>query len=161
MGEAAVKAAGGSTAACEAARRRARRRAAAPDGHDQVVRREAFEKAHPAVRISLDGTWWRATWSLGGPPLKTGDHWQLDKLLDELDRIAAVDAGRRQVMADFPGWHAYVTRLGPAEWRAFPLGTGMQGPPEVTAATPAGLRDAIAAAVWAQWRRSVPEGAAA
>jgi hypothetical protein len=67
-----------------------------------------------------------------------------------------------RVMEDFPGWHCYVTRRGPMEWwRAFPLGTGVQGPPEVIAATPAGLRDVIAAAVRAQWKLTVPEGAAA
>jgi hypothetical protein len=149
MGEAAVKAAG-------------RRRDVVPGGHDQVARREAFEAAHPAVRITHDGRDWRAGWSLGGPPLRSRPHWQLNGLLDELDRLAQADAERRAIMSDFSGWHAYVTRRGPAEWwRAFPLGTGLQGPPEVIAATPAGLRDVIAAAVWAQWRRTVPAWAAA
>jgi hypothetical protein len=170
MGEAAVKAAGGGAAARGAARHGGPARhagagsaAGVPDGYDQVVRRERFEAAHPAVRITCDGRRdWRATWSLGGPPLATRLYWQLGKLLDELDGIAAVDAGRRQVMEDFPGWHCYVTRRGPMEWwRAFPLGTGVQGPPEVIAATPAGLRDVIAAAVRAQWKLTVPEGAAA
>jgi hypothetical protein len=146
----------------EAAARAAGKAMTVPDGHDQVVRREAFEAAHPAVRITLDGTWWRATWSLGGTPLRSRPHWQLNGLLDELDRLAQVDAERRAIMGDFPGWHAYVTRRGPMQWwRAFPLGTRLQGPPEVIAATPAGLRDAIAAAVRAQWRKVVPAWAAA
>lgn len=147
MGEAATQAA------------RARRATAVPDGHDQVVRRERFEAAHPAARITLDGTWWRAQWSLGGTPLRSRPHWQLDKLLDELDRLAAADAERRAIMGDFPGWHCYVAPGG--EWRAFPLGAGVQGPPEVTAATPGGLRDGIAAAAWSRWRLIVPEWAAA
>lgn len=148
----------------EAATQAARaRRAAAPDGHDQVVRREAFERAHPAARIRCYGRDWHATWSLGGPPLESREYWQLGKLLDELDRIAATtEAERQAIMGDFPGWHCYVTRRGAAEWwRAFPLGTGLQGPPEVTAATPGGLRDGIAAAAWSRWRVVVPEWAAA
>lgn len=149
MGEAATRAA-------------SRRKSAAPDGYDQVVRREEFEEAHPAAHIRCDGRDWRAQWSLGGPPLASRPHWQLNGLLDELDRLAAVDAERRAIMGDFPGWHCYVTRRGPMEWwRAFPLGDGVQAPPEVIAATPAGLRTVIAAASWSRWRLIVPEWAAA
>jgi hypothetical protein len=132
------------------------RRAPVPNGYDQVGRRAQFEAAHPAVRIFHDGRDWRAEWPLGGYPLRTRPYWQLNGLLGELDRLAAMDAERRLLMAEFPGWHVYVT--GTREWAAFPLGRDEVPPPLVTAGTAAALRAGIGAAAQS-WRLPAAGGA--
>ncbi len=120
-----------------------------PGGYDQVARRKAFEAAHPAARIWRDGRDWRAEWPLGGMPLRTRPRNDLRYVLNDLDDLAAMDAERRLIMAELPGWHCYVT--GSRDWAAFPLGTGMTPPPLVTAGTAAGLRAAVRAAI-ESWR---------
>src|SRR4051794_14141962 len=100
---------------------------AVPGYVDQVTRRTAFEAAHPGARAWHDGKDWRAEWSLGGDPLRSKARNDLRSVLNDLDDWAVMDAERRLLMAEFPGWHVYVT--GAFEWAAFPLGWRSIPPP--------------------------------
>jgi hypothetical protein len=74
--------------------RRAGRRLHPVGWVDQVVRREAFEAAHPCVRIQphVAGRPWTAVSQIpGGAEVTVTDFMELGRLLDKLEALFATD----------------------------------------------------------------------
>ena len=99
----------------------------APDGYDQVARRDALRLAHRHLEVWRHDIFWYAAHPVGRWPWMTGARMDLRQVLNDAERIIALDETLRAVEARHPGWNVYLCPSR-AMWHAWREGVHVAEP---------------------------------
>src|SRR5262245_51884344 len=76
-----------------------------PGGYvDQVKRRKRFEAEHPSAQFQCDPPWWRASMIVGGLRREIRRRTELGEALDDLGKLAVIEAQRLHLAEEFTSW---------------------------------------------------------